>query len=98
MREGDAWASRSLLRQMDSYAEGSMEKLFCSEMYQRMLEIPMSMSGAYGMLDSGDPLAPAGGRWPHLFMYSRGRTIAAGTSEVQRGIIAQRVLGLPKDR
>jgi alkylation response protein AidB-like acyl-CoA dehydrogenase len=78
--------------------EGSMEKLFWSEMYQRMLEIPMSMSGAYGMLESGDPLAPAGGRWPHLFMYSRGRTIAAGTSEVQRGIIAQRVLGLPKDR
>lgn len=78
--------------------EGSMEKLFWSEMYQRMLEIPMSIAGAYAMLDQDDPLAPLGGRWPHLFMYSRGRTIAAGTSEVQRGIIAQRVLGLPKDR
>jgi alkylation response protein AidB-like acyl-CoA dehydrogenase len=78
--------------------EGSMEKLFWSEMYQRMLEIPMSMSGAYAMLDGEDARAPLGGRWPHLYMYSRGRTIAAGTSEVQRGIIAQRVLGLPKDR
>ncbi len=78
--------------------EGSMEKLFWSEMYQRMLEIPMSMLGAYAMLDGDDAHAPSSGKWPHLYMYSRGRTIAAGTSEVQRGIIAQRVLGLPKDR
>jgi alkylation response protein AidB-like acyl-CoA dehydrogenase len=78
--------------------EGSIEKLFWSEMYQRMLEIPLSIAGPYGQLTSEDARAPAGGRWPHLFLYSRGRTIAAGTSEIQRGIIAQRVLGLPKDR
>lgn len=78
--------------------EGSIEKLFWSEMYQRMLEIPPSIAGPYGQLTSEDTRAPAEGRWPHLFLYSRGRTIAAGTSEIQRGIIAQRVLGLPKDR
>jgi alkylation response protein AidB-like acyl-CoA dehydrogenase len=78
--------------------EGSIEKLFWSEMFQRMLEIPMAIAGPYALLTGEDPRAPSGGRWPHLFMYSRGRTIAAGTSEVQRGIIAQRVLGLPKDR
>ena len=78
--------------------EGSMEKLFWSEMYQRMLEIPLSIAGPYGMLSGEDDRAPLGGRWPHLYLYSRGRTIAAGTSEIQRGIIAQRVLGLPKDR
>jgi alkylation response protein AidB-like acyl-CoA dehydrogenase len=78
--------------------EGSMEKLFWSEMYQRMLEIPLSIAGPYGLLEGDDPRAPLGGRWPHLYLYSRGRTIAAGTSEIQRGIIAQRVLGLPKDR
>jgi alkylation response protein AidB-like acyl-CoA dehydrogenase len=78
--------------------EGSMEKLFWSEMYQRMLEIPCSIAGPYGQLTGSDPRAPLHGRWPHLLLYSRGRTIAAGTSEVQRGIIAQRVLGLPKDR
>jgi alkylation response protein AidB-like acyl-CoA dehydrogenase len=78
--------------------EGSMEKLFWSEMYQRMLEIPLSIAGPYGMLSGEDHRAPLGGRWPHLYLYSRGRTIAAGTSEIQRGIIAQRVLGLPKDR
>jgi len=78
--------------------EGSIEKLFWSEMYQRMLEIPLSIAGPYGQLTSADRRAPRDGRWPHLFLYSRGRTIAAGTSEIQRGIIAQRVLGLPKDR
>jgi len=78
--------------------EGSMEKLFWSEMYQRMLMSAVGMLGPYANLAPGDEHAPSDGRWPHLMLYSRGRTIAAGTSEVQRGIIAQRVLGMPKDR
>jgi alkylation response protein AidB-like acyl-CoA dehydrogenase len=78
--------------------EGSMEKLFWSEMFQRMLEVPLAIAGPYGQLTSDDRHAPLAGRWLHLYLYSRGRTIAAGTSEIQRGIIAQRVLGLPKDR
>jgi len=78
--------------------EGSMEKLFWSELYQRMLEVPLDIMGPYGVLAEGDPRAPWNGRWPHLRLYSRGRTIAAGTSEIQRSIIAQRVLDLPKDR
>jgi alkylation response protein AidB-like acyl-CoA dehydrogenase len=63
-----------------------------------MLEVPLAVMGPYGLLAEGDERAPLDGRWPHLHLYSRGRTIAAGTSEIQRGIIAQRVLGLPKDR
>jgi len=78
--------------------EGSMEKLFWSEMFQRMLELALAIEGPYAQLASGDRRAPSSGRWPHLYLYSRGRTIAAGTSEIQRGIIAQRVLGLPRDR
>lgn len=92
---------RHLTRQLRGRApgpEGSIEKLFWSEMYQRMLEIPLAIAGPFGQLTKDDERAPMEGRWPHLFLYSRGRTIAAGTSEIQRGIIAQRVLGLPKDR
>ncbi len=67
-------------------------------MFQRMLQVSLDIAGPYAQLAAGDERAPMEGRWPHLYLYSRGRTIAAGTSEIQRGIIAQRVLGLPKDR
>jgi alkylation response protein AidB-like acyl-CoA dehydrogenase len=76
--------------------EGSLEKLFWSELFQRMLESAVSLGGPYGQLLPGEPRAVDGGRWPHLMLYSRGRTIAAGSSEIQRNIIAERVLGLPR--
>jgi len=78
--------------------EGSVEKLFWSEMYQRMLENFVALTGPYGQLLVGSPHALDEGRWPHLMLYSRGRTIAAGSSEIQRNIIAERVLGLPRPR
>jgi alkylation response protein AidB-like acyl-CoA dehydrogenase len=78
--------------------EGSIEKLFWSEMYQRQLEVALAISGPASQLLEGSPHAVDDGRWPHLYLYSRGRTIAAGSSEVQRNIIAERVLGLPRDR
>ena len=45
-----------------------------------------------------DPNAPQGGRWPLAYLNSFGMTIAAGTSEVQRNILGERVLGLAKTR
>jgi len=65
-------------------------------MYQRMLETALAMEGPYAQLLKGSPHVPDGGQWPHLMLYSRGRTIAAGSSEIQRNIIAERVLGLPR--
>ena len=58
--------------------EGSIEKLFWSEMYQRMLETALAIEGPYAQLVKGSPRVPDGGQWPHLMLYSRGRTIAAG--------------------
>jgi alkylation response protein AidB-like acyl-CoA dehydrogenase len=78
--------------------EGSMEKLFWSEMYQRMLTTALGMQGPYAQLVKGSDHVPSDGTWPFLMLYSLGRTIAAGTSEIQRNIIAERVLGLPRPR
>lgn len=92
-------AYRNLTRQLRGHQpgpEGSIEKLFWSEMYQRQLELMLEVLGPYGQLLPGSPYAVADGRWPHLFLYSRGRTIAAGSSEIQRNILADRVLGLPR--
>ena len=76
--------------------EGSLEKLFWSEMYQRMLVDALSLLGPFGQLMDGSPRAVDDGRWGYLHLYSRGRTIAAGSSEIQRNIIAERVLQLPR--
>lgn len=78
--------------------EGSIEKLFWSEMYQRQLETALAIEGPYAQLVKDSPRVPDDGQWPSLFLYSRGRTIAAGSSEIQRNIIAERVLGLPRGK
>jgi alkylation response protein AidB-like acyl-CoA dehydrogenase len=87
-----------VLRGGEPGPEGSIEKLFWSEMYQRLLETAVELEGPYGQLMKQSPHAVEDGIWPHLMLYSRGRTIAAGSSEIQRNIIAERVLGLPRTR
>ena len=76
--------------------EGSIEKLFWSEMYQRQVETACELLGPHAQLLHRSKHAVDDGKWPHLLLYSKGRTIAAGTSEVQRNILAERVLGLPR--
>jgi alkylation response protein AidB-like acyl-CoA dehydrogenase len=71
--------------------EGSIQKLYWSELNQRNAQIAMEVLGPYGQLTEFDS-----GRWAYNYLRSRGNTIEAGTSEVQRNIIAQRVLGLPR--
>jgi alkylation response protein AidB-like acyl-CoA dehydrogenase len=71
--------------------EGSILKLCYSETYQRMTQRAMQALGPYAQLVDYD-----GGRWGYNYLRSRSSTIAAGTSEILRNIIAERVLGLPK--
>jgi alkylation response protein AidB-like acyl-CoA dehydrogenase len=61
-----------------------------------MKEIGIALQGPYASLERGSPHALDGGRWQYEYLWSRAATIYAGTSEVQRNIIAQRVLGLPR--
>ncbi len=76
--------------------ESSLVKLFWSEASQRLHDTAMEVLHTYAPLAPGEPRAEARGRWARSYMYYRAGTIFAGTSEIQRNIIAQRVLGLPK--
>jgi alkylation response protein AidB-like acyl-CoA dehydrogenase len=75
--------------------EASMTKLFASELGQRIARTGMKVLGLYGQL-YGDE-APMKGRYESSYLTSLSSTIAGGTSEIQRNIIATRGLGLPRD-
>ena len=76
--------------------EASMSKVFGSETLQRVTQTGLDILGLYGVLGRGDKWAPLKGRVPENWMISFSHKIAAGTSEVQRNIIAGRGLGLPR--
>jgi alkylation response protein AidB-like acyl-CoA dehydrogenase len=71
-------------------------KVFGSELFQRIAQIGMQMLSLYGQLEHGSKWAPLAGAIERLYLVSVSRTIAAGTSEIQRNIIAERGLGLPR--
>jgi alkylation response protein AidB-like acyl-CoA dehydrogenase len=76
--------------------EGSIQKIFWSELNQRFQQIAQELLGPYGQLEAGDDHAIDNGMWAYGYLRSRGNTIEAGTSEIQRNIIGHFVLGLPK--
>jgi len=71
--------------------EGSILKLMWSELNQRMSEMAVDVAGAAGQV--GETRG-----WKYQFLRSRANTIEAGTSEILRNILAERVLGLPRSR
>ncbi|MEM1153962.1 MAG: acyl-CoA dehydrogenase family protein [Pseudomonadota bacterium] len=73
-------------------------KLLASEISQDTAGLALEIAGAQASLALGDDNAPAGGEWNLAYMNSFGMTIAAGTSEVQRNILGERVLGLAKSK
>jgi alkylation response protein AidB-like acyl-CoA dehydrogenase len=87
-----------LLRGGTPGPEGSILKLWWSELNQRMQETAMTLQGPYGQLLRESPWVIESGRWQYNFLRSRANTIEAGTSEIQRNIIAERVLRMPKGR
>jgi alkylation response protein AidB-like acyl-CoA dehydrogenase len=76
--------------------EGSIAKLVWSEANQRVTKLALDLLGPDAALSDGN--APYGGYWQYQQLRSRGNTIEAGTSEILRNIIAERVLGLPRSR
>ncbi len=78
--------------------ESSLVKLFWAGLTQRLHQLALELQGPYGQLVTDSPHAVDDGRWQLAFLWSRVSSIAGGTSEVQANIIAQRMLGLPRDR
>jgi alkylation response protein AidB-like acyl-CoA dehydrogenase len=78
--------------------EASLTKLYWSEMDKRIQEIAVGVEGMYGALAPDSPWAVEEGRWQYGWMFAQAETIYAGSSEIQRNIIAERVLGLPRGR
>jgi len=78
--------------------ESSFIKLFWSEMSQRMHDTLMDLLGPAGLCWQPGPQAVAGGRLSRSYLYYRAASLFAGSSEIQRNILAERVLGLPRGR
>lgn len=76
--------------------EASVSKLFGCEVSQKMARTMCDVLGLYGQLEPDSPFAPLAGRVQRAWIYAITSTIAGGTSEIMRNIIANRGLGLPR--
>ncbi|GEB52765.1 MULTISPECIES: acyl-CoA dehydrogenase family protein [Streptomyces] len=89
------------LRMLDGVAAGapgpeaSIGKIFWATWHRELGELAMEVCGADGMLTAGAPYELDA--WQRLYLFSRSDTLYAGSNEIQRNIIAERVLGLPKE-
>ena len=73
-------------------------KMVVTELQQDIAKLAYQIEGQASSLSMVDDKAPDGGQWPMAYMNSYGVTIAGGTNEVQRNILGERVLGLPKTK
>jgi alkylation response protein AidB-like acyl-CoA dehydrogenase len=90
---------RQLTRQLKGLPPGpesSIQKVAYSELNLRMQKFAMELLGPYSQMLYEAPFAVDKGKWSYRMLAARGMIIGAGTSEIQRNIIGERVLGLPK--
>jgi alkylation response protein AidB-like acyl-CoA dehydrogenase len=100
----EAWAIRYLgLRQLTRQLKGvppgpesSIQKLAYSELNLRIQKFAMELLGPYAQMTYQAPLAMDEGKWSYRMLAARGMIIGAGTSEIQRNVIGERLLRLPK--
>lgn len=84
-----------VLQGRDPGAAASVNRLVKSEFDQRLHETALRVLGPDAVLGAAEPSAPERGRWTYGYLMSRASTIGAGTAEIQRNTIAEKVLGLP---
>jgi alkylation response protein AidB-like acyl-CoA dehydrogenase len=100
----EAWGIRYIgLRQLTRQLKGlppgpesSIQKLAYSELNLRIQKFAMELLGPFSQLVYQAPFAVDEGKWSYRMLAARGMIIGAGTSEIQRNVIGERVLGLPK--
>jgi alkylation response protein AidB-like acyl-CoA dehydrogenase len=83
-----AMTYRTLFRDPVTASDGSLMRLYFAELAQRIHRAAMDILGPEALIDSG---------WTHDYLEAYSETIAGGTAEIQRNIIAERILGLPRD-
>jgi alkylation response protein AidB-like acyl-CoA dehydrogenase len=77
--------------------EGSTSKLFWSHLDQELAQTATEILGPYAQLARGSDRAPDEGQWEFYMALAQGSGIRAGTTEILKNILGERVLGLPKD-
>jgi len=81
--------------------EASVRKALADDHGQHVMGLAKDLAGTAGVLTGTGPFAQGGAtgaEWSHGFLYAQALTIGGGTSAVQRNIVAERVLGLPRDQ
>ncbi len=92
------WRSLSRLQHgRELGPEAATAKLYWSEMSQRMHHTALQVLGDAAPLWRGASANPGGGRWQRSWLYYRAASIFAGSNEIQRTIIGERALGLPRE-
>ncbi len=96
MFERSGAGGRDHAAQIARLAELAILKLFGSELALRIADFSSTLLGPYATVNAPTEAVPDAARWHHRVLGARQYTIAGGTSEIQRNIIGERVLGLPK--
>ena len=87
------------VRGMEPGPEASVRKALSDEHGQHVMAMAIDLAGSAAMCSDRGPYGEADTTgWQYGYMYSRALTIGGGTSEVQRNILAEKVLGLPRER
>lgn len=77
--------------------EASIRKLLADEHGQKIMALAKDLAGTAGMLTTEGPMGTSVDLWHYGYLFSRALTIGGGTTQVQRNILAEKVLGLPRD-
>jgi alkylation response protein AidB-like acyl-CoA dehydrogenase len=78
-------------------AEASLRKALADDHGQEIMALAKDLCGAAGLLGDATPFGDPNPTWPYGYLFAPALTIGGGTSQVQRNIIAERVLGLPHE-